>query len=141
MSLKIQLSVLAVPCIVVVCPPPRAYLSISGLSRPSRQALWVKSGHPVMGQRTDSWCVFLSSHPGPEPKPHGPLSPTISLGESKASTIQEIPLSSAAVRKPGEALCAVMERFPRYLVCHMHKGRSRTAGRGGPVSCSKGEGL
>lgn len=139
MSLKIQLSVLAVPCIVVVCPPPRAYLSISELSRPSPRALWVKSGHPVMGQRTDSWCVFLSSHPGPEPKPHSPLSDHLTERKQSFHHPRDSSLLCSCQKAWGSSKCSY-GKVSR-ISYHMHKGKSRTAGIGGPISCSKGEGL
>lgn len=105
-SLKIQLPVPGLPRIAVVCPRPRAHLSVSELSRPRQRGPAGHIGAPPSSvrQTTDSRCVFPSFLPSPEPRlPGAPSTRRCrkAWGSSECSygRISEIP-------------------------CHMHKARS-----------------
>lgn len=104
-SLKIQLPVPGLPHIAVVCPRPRAHLSISELSRPRQ---WGPAGH-----------IGAPRHPCDRQRILGVFSCLSSLAPSPAS--QALP-PQGAVRKPGEALSAAMEGLPRYLVTCTKQG-------------------
>lgn len=104
-SLKIQLPVPGLPRIAVVCPRPRAHLSVSEPSRPRRGVLQATSGHP--------------RHPCDRHRILGVFSRLSSPAPSPAS--QALP-PQGAVGKPGEALSAAMEGFPRYLVTCTKQG-------------------
>lgn len=68
-SLKIQLPVPGLPCIAVVCPRPRAHLSVSEPSRPRRGVLQATSGHPVIRATDTGFSVCFPVFP---PQPRAP---------------------------------------------------------------------